>query len=314
MATWATIRNTTLTGATGTIRASRFLAFIDEYLVTTAGWTRVGSGGGTGSGLYQWGAAKVLPTFAASPGSMATLAWGLYQNASGAQVLFQCSTQYCHMQVTPTGGFVVGPSAEDILPTAPADIMVFTTSTSYTNIGANADQKFTFAYTTDHNSFIFYGKAPGGTDNVAYAVVKLEDYKAGDLQPYWSYCNTHSGADMWTVTFLSTTVTADTCLGWHPTTGKKQYGVINPTCLGGGVDLFLNMPVDPVSGNHQKLEMLCACTIAGSVHLRGKVPGLYRVSDALATGDRLSLSGGVYEQIVIGDYAVPWMSSDSMSW
>lgn len=312
MAVWATLRNRVLTDAVSTTnRACQFLAFVDEHLVTTAGWTRVGSGGGTASGLYGWGAAKVLPAFAASPGLMKTLAWGLYQNASGAQVLFSLSTAYCKIQLAPQGGFAAGASDEDTLPTAPAENLVLTTTTTYTNVGANLNQVFTFAYTADHNSFIFFGKF-GAVDNLAYAIVKLEDYKTGDTRPYWAYCNARSDADNWSLLLMSSTPITDSMIGWHPTTGKQVYSILNPVT--NSADVFLNMPVDPVSGYHQKLECLLGCTTAGSIHLRGKIPGVYRVSSALATGDKLSLSGGVYEQVVIGDYAVPWMSSDAMTW
>jgi hypothetical protein len=239
---------------------------------------------------------------------MATLAWGLYQNATGAQVLFQQATQYIKMWLGPTGGYAVGTSDEDSLPTAPANVITFDATTTYTNIGQSLNQYVQLAYTTDHNSFVVFGSF-GGVDNVRYSVVKLEDFKAGDLQPYWSTCYTQSGSSGWNVSHVSELASGTTTLGYHPTTGIQIYTVSNMDV--GTTDIFLNQPVDPVSGNYQKMELLCGCKTAGSIHLRGKVPGLYRVSTALNTGDRLSLSGGNYEQVVVGDYALPWNSSDS---
>jgi hypothetical protein len=294
-----------MSGAAALQRDSQVLTFLDHHLVTTAGWTRIGCGGGTASGIYSWGAAKVFPASLST--TLLTGAWAVYENASGGQVLFRIANPgIFYMNWSGADQYAVGASDEDTLPTLPADNLAFTGS----DLSSVANAKFQFTYTSDHNSFMVFGKRAPEAD-IAVAVVKLEDYKIGDPRPYWTYYNVaYSATTHWAVSDLSVSPVSGNSRGYHPTTGVQTYAVSEVRF--GNASAMTNQPIDPVSGNYQKVELLCGCVTAGSIHIRGKIPGFYRVSDALGTGDRLSLSGGVYEQVVLYDYAVPWMSAEAL--
>ena len=318
MATWTTLRNQDLDEAAQTDRGLQFLAFLDTHLVDTAGWTRIGTGSGT-AGSTNWSAVSVLATYPAIT-SMALDAWGVWENVDGVQVCCKVETNISIETWISPGGNFVSTSTTAILPpsetgTAPADMI---TVGSGNFVGASTN-KITMAYSGDGNSVIIFGRRGAGPiyNEFAFVLVKLEGTKTGDVYPaefpYWSFIYGNPGFNIWSTGYMSSGVSSK---GWgsHPTTGPQEYGLMELwTNL---IAPFTVLPVDPISGNAPRMECIVACSIAGSEHIRGKAPGIFRVSAAVhGTGDRLDdAGGGVYDWIVMGDYAVPWFSSDALSW
>jgi hypothetical protein len=276
-----------------------------------AEWTRIASGGGTASGLYLWGSTKTLPTWPAITG-IKTLAWAIWQNASGAQLCVQINSsgQINTLKWSPSGSFLVGASNQDTLPADPADVVTHTAGGNLDIGYATGVYTISMAYTTDHNSFIIFGRRTA--DDFGACFITLEDTKTGDTQPYW--CWFHIGtSNFWTRTELSTQ-TGNYLMGYHPINGAKVYNISEAISVK-SISPMDSIGADPVSGNIPRIDSICVCGTGGSLHIRGKVPGIYRVPTVLGTGDRIDdAGGGVYDYVVIGDYCVPWGSSAAMLW
>jgi len=314
MATWNTTgtRNILITGASDTERTKGVLAFIDQYLVGTAGWTRVGSSDGS---TFSWDSTKNIPNVG-SHSSIGGGAWACYEQVGGgAQIVidYPSASDILHMFWSPSGSFVstgvnatTGPHESG---SEPAD-MVSMDATS--QAGQSTDQYISMAYTADGKSFIIFGST-GTNDYGAAAFITLENIKTGDTEGFWALWRFLQGGNAWEVSILSDNTNPQYTAGYHPSSGEQPYTLMEPRFNGG--DLFDNIGVDPVSGNHQRLELWCACNQATAYHVRGTCPGIYRISSLLSSGDRLDdAGGGVYDYIVIGNYAVPWGSSDNLQW
>jgi hypothetical protein len=322
MATWATLRNMDLDEVATTQRMYQILAFFDKHLVDTAGWTRIATGGGSAQAT-TWGSATELALYPSVtvPNLMAADCWGVWENADGVQLCAKAeSSSQFELWVSPGGNFVVTSTTATVPPsetgTAPADMITLPSS----SWAGAYPSKITMAYSSDNNSIIIFGRRGSGTiyDEIAFIFTKLENVKAADTIangefPYWAYSYAAQSQNVWDTNHLSG---GQTTAGWstHPTNGVKQYYVFEPNV--DGQIPFDSIPVDPISGNSQRMEEILMCGEAGSIHIRGTVPGLFRVSDAVhQSGDRLDdAGGGVYDWIVIGNYAVPWLSSDNMLW
>jgi hypothetical protein len=289
---------------------------MDKYLVDSAGWTRIGTGDGTS--LTNWNTTSVLSY--PSVGTMTDDAWGVWENADGAQLCLKVeSSTAFEAAVSPGGGFVSTSTTFAVSPaetgTAPADMIDWQCG----NMAGSDDGKVSMAYSADGNSVMVFGRSGSGTiyDERAFIMVKLEDVKAADVYPtyfpYWLFCYGASAANVWEAAYLSG---GSGVRGWgyHPIQGAQEYYVMEPAIDGN--DIFETLPLDPISGNSQRLELICGSGDAAGRHIRGRVPGLFRISPAVhGSGDRLDDAGaGVYDWIVIGAYAVPWFSDESMTW
>jgi hypothetical protein len=319
MTAWATIRNMDIDESSQINRTYQILAFLDLYLVSTLGWTRKGTGGGAAQAT-TWGAATELALYPSitSPKTMAADCWGVWQNPDGVQLCCKCeAAATVEFWVSPGGNFVQA-GTSNILPpsetgSAPADMITFP-GTDWGGAGTN---KITLAYSSDYNSVILFGRRGAPNDEMALIFTKLEDTKTADAlpthYPYWFYIKAASGADVWASANLSGG-TGAAGFSYHPTQGVKEYCIIEAASDAGTV--FTSAPVDPISGNAPRMESLVACVQPSSFHIRGTVPGVFRVSTALHnSGDRLDInSSGEYDWIVMGDYAVPWFSSDALQW
>jgi hypothetical protein len=322
MATWSTenTRNIQINEASAAARAYQFLSCLDYYLIdvaaSAASWTRVASGGGTGSGLYTWGNAKTLPVFPSIVG-MATGAWAVWQNAGGAQLCMQVDNTgiWTGVWFSGSAGFVSAGTTEDTPPTgafAPADMVPCNVGGSM-DVGNTATYYVSIAYTTDDNSFIAFGRRASG-DNMVAAFILLEEARTGDTAPYVGIfaAQTAGVPDIWSRQNLSQDgYVVD---GYVPTLGPVDYLLSEAGYDDAFESIMYALGVDPFTGNVPRVECLCL-NYGVTGHFRGRIPGIWRIPSSLSTGDRLDDQGvGVYSYVVIGEYCVPWGSSDTLLW
>lgn len=311
MANWTTIRNQHIDSSSSNERARQVLTLLCETLLT-AGWSLVGQGGGNGSGVYQFNASGGLTNqFAAFPSSQYAGAWFVARNADGIEIcVWNNSGYYLTFVASPADGFVAGSSDEDTPPSDPADSFN-TGGSTYESFGNSSYPFFChISYSDDSNSFIMSSYVSANdSESLCGVLVKLENVDASDASPtycpYWLAWMAYSSS-VWENDALSGGNKGDVG-GFHPTAGAwKRYLLLEPKF--DEDDVFDLISADPITGEQPRLTCLVGCTEATYTHIRGTVPGIYRVPSGLSSGDLLD--SGAY--VVMGDYCVPWGSADPM--
>ena len=308
---WATIRNKLCDGGSSSDRARQFVALMCESLLT-AGWSLVGQGGGTGSGIYQFNTAGGLSNlFAAFPAVPAAQCWVVLRNADGLEIcLWNEATNKCSLVVSPATGFVAGSSDEDTPPADPADAWDSGAGT-YTAFGNDSYQTYiTVAYTDDATSFIVMSRSSGNSkDWLAGAVIKLADVALADALPascpYHVIWLANYAYDLWESNVLSELIYGGS-VELHPGGTWQAYAL--SALQWGATEVMDDIPADPITGEQPRVTTIAGCAVAGYRHVRGSVPGIWRVPGNLATGDKLDSD----TYMVFGDYCVPWGSSDTL--
>lgn len=307
---WSTSRNNYINESAAVDRGKQVIILMKEVLVDTAGWKCVAYGDGTSTSDVDI-SNGVTPNFPAFPSvtGMGTSIWLALENTSGAQAVFQNdSGGDVAMYWSPSGSYTNdSPTATTRLggTTPPADEI--TMQTSYNDWGGGVSAHYmTIAYTSDAESFIAFGQR-GGYDERCGFLIKATYAKTGDSYPYVACWRAQNNFDVWDKANLSVTPSGYV-EGRHPTNGTKDYAL--STIEWDDDDLMDSMPPDPASGDEQLIETIVACPIAGSLHIRGKADGIFRMSGLRSTGDKFDSD----RYMGIGDFAIDgWNSTDSLS-
>lgn len=302
MATWTTSRNNHLDEAVDNDRAKQSLMLIKDRLTgATTPWTLIGYGTGTGgsSSMNIAGVADPFPAFPSIVG-VADNAWICVMNDDGEQVVLQVQGDDGHLWWSCTGDYTtIGDEAEDDRPGntgGPADEV--THFASGVDLGYTAAHYASIAVSDDGNSFIYFAKQ--GTGALGLAFTKLEDTKAGDTHPYWSYMYETTSPGAWAETYMSYIGSNDRAMSYHPAGGVLDYPVSQ--LYSGGQPVPDVIVPDPFTSDQQLVEVLAVCMTPPRYHIRGKIPGILRNPDARSMGDTFDTGAWM----CMGEYALPW--------
>jgi len=300
---WVTYPNDVNCTGSGSDERDRRKTYQLKVRLLQNGWTLLGSGDGNSS--YSTSGTDYWTSYSA----VAVGAWLWLENTDGLElVIWHAAAGNVRMRVSPGVGYSAG-TGED------ANNPVGTSAQPSDELrpeDSGSDMQWTdgftnhycsFAVESDGTGFIVFGRVASLKDSGAAALVKLDSTQVGDSAPYWFY---RRGALNYNWTKSVVQDTAAYQRGLHPSTGEQAYGAI---ALSLPVDPMSNIPVDPISGDVRMYEVWAGCVTGGSEHLRGRVPGLYRVSEAFADGTKIYSD----QFIVLRDFAFPWNSSDPMN-
>lgn len=298
---WTVNRNSIVaSGGTYDERGRRKLVGVKDALVGD-GWTLRG----TGDGVSNYSMAGV--DYCTNWATMGSGAWVWLENLDGAEiVLWLNGTQKATLRASQLIGYSAssGESATTApgSTTPPADEMNLP-STTYTYWGGYQPNTSTIILDGGY-SFMIFGRFLSNTYSAsATAFVKLSDTQPGDTEPYWMARFDYGSSGNYELYHFFE--------GWdyqaarHPVNGTQRYGAIELQFPG---NPMIDLP-DNLAGDPFMHEIWIGCGTSGSYHVKGKLPGVYRVA-----GNKVS-AVKLYDNkfIVCDDVAFPWNSTDNMT-
>jgi hypothetical protein len=297
-------RNELIAGADTNVRC-RVSAWHLKDALLTAGWTLRGSGTGTAGPSGDWTGTDY---WVAAP--TRDLCWVGLENSDSTQMLLQCSTDHLFMWWL-HGAYTGAGAATATLPDRAAPLAGEVVS--YYDVidgarGVPVAADFYLQVATEGTTS-FWAWATTGAGVVAYAtaLLRLENTKVTDTNPYWSFRNAQGTS----ATVFSTGLTDSGtryCSALHPLSVAQSYPTLDLQQYSAPV--FTLLPVDPNSGNEQLLECLVGCATTPYRHVKGKAPGLLRCSSARAVGDTFNTE--TYVCVGGSGYALPWSAGAAM--
>lgn len=298
---WNTLRNYIVaSGATHGERGRRKLIAVKNVLVVN-GWTLEGSGNGIAS--YSMAGVDHCTAW----NTCAVGSWVWLKNLEGAEIVMWINTdETMVMRASCTVGYAAGSGEAAATPPGntipPIDEIQ---SADTTHIKWSDASAHTCSMLVDlGKSFVVFGRVSAAAGAGAVAFVKLEETQTGDPAPYWLMRQGHAAATgEYSVTYLIEDWTYQS--GQHPTTGVQRYGAM---ALVLPVDPMINLPVN-LAGDVQQHEVWIGCATAGSHHVRGKLPSIYRVAATTAQGTHLFN----HRFVVCDALAFPWNSTDALA-
>lgn len=304
---WSVTRNVSLGSSN---QWQPFFYHFKEALVA-AGWEMVAYGTGWGAGTTYTKTPPIVDPWG-SAGDVNETAWFVMTNGDGVQLYSRAEDGMAEFGWSVDGDYLAespGPWDDANESTRPGHVNPPTDEINFIDVEMSLHY---VSFATTANSFIAFGRI-GWDDTFALALVEV-GAKTGDGYPYWGYGR--SGSDGWEVGGLSNTGSGIYYpRSYHPTLGSINYPLMN-MIVASSTDLFgsvYDLAEDTITGNMPKLSSMCVCnTWSGGtsyVHYKGVVPGIYRVPNSVALGDRVVYGTDDLDiYMCLGDYVVPWDS------